>query len=201
MSDHKASAEWYTPGYILDKVLRVFESEAVFDPCPTFREPGIDGLKEEWKERYIYINPPTPAKKWSEKALLTLHKNPDVSIIYAAFSESILWQLPELLDFPFVLCRKRIKWVDGNEYIKCKESDIEVVYETEKNGRKNHYKKNPHYLKVSENPSNYSAFVCLSYEPWITYNFCREFGDLGEPRISNLIQPKKSSFPKIEKNI
>lgn len=147
LGTHKVSPEWYTPSHIWEKIYKTFGTQIVFDPCPI---SGDRGLETEWQSNFIYINPPTPAKLWAEKAIITFTNNPNTNIIYAAFSESVLWQVPELMTYPVVFVRKRIKW-DSN-----KTDD----------GKRNA-------------PRNYNAFILLSSNAAISQNFKTQFGDLG----------------------
>lgn len=147
LGTHKASPEWYTPSHIWEKIYNTFGTQEIFDPCPI---GGCDGLKKEWRSDFIYINPPTPAKLWAEKAIATFNEHSNTNIIYAAFSESVLWQVPELITYPTVFVRYRIKW-DSN-----KTDD----------GKRNA-------------PRNYNAFILLSNNAAIFQNFKTQFGDLG----------------------
>ncbi|MBW4607138.1 MAG: hypothetical protein KME22_07915 [Hassallia sp. WJT32-NPBG1] len=147
LGTHKASPEWYTPSHIWEKIYNTFGTQEILDPCPI---GGVSGLETEWLADFIYINPPTPARLWAEKAIVTFRDHPNTSIIYAAFSESVLWQVPELMTYPIVFVRNRIKW-DSN-----KTDD----------GKRNA-------------PRNYNAFILLSNNAVISQNFKAQFGDLG----------------------
>lgn len=147
LGTHKASPEWYTPSHIWERIYKTFGTKDIFDPCPI---GGSDGLTTEWQADFIYINPPTPVRLWAEKAISTFTDRSNTNIIYAAFSESVLYQVPELLTFPTVLVRHRIKW-DSNK---------------PDNGKRNA-------------PRNYNAFMLLSNDALISQNFKVQFGDLG----------------------
>jgi len=147
LGTHKASPEWYTPFHIWDRIYGTFETKEILDPCPI---SGASGLETEWLANFIYINPPTPARLWAEKAIATFNTHPNTNILYAAFSESVLWQVPELMTYPIVFVRNRISW-DSNK------SD---------NGKRNA-------------PRNYNAFVLLSNDSLILENFKNQFSELG----------------------
>jgi hypothetical protein len=176
----KASAEWYTPMEYQWRVLRTFDFQGIYDPCPHpspiarvteychsdidgqgFYWQGTDGLKEDWTQhQYIYCNPPTPARKWAEKAIATVERSKDTVIIFAAFSIDLLSQVNHLEDYPHVKVEQRIKWIDGKT------------------------------MQVSTNPSRYNAFILLSqfgrHQP-VVDRFCEQFCDMGTVSISRVI--------------
>lgn len=131
LGKHKPSAEWYTPDDIWQRVNNTLEKP--YDPCPV---NGSNGLEVDWSKqgRNIYVNPPTPASPWAIKAIQTHLEHPEVNIIFACFSEAVLWQVNQLQDFPVCWVRNRIRWIDGRTG------------------------------EVSKAPRNYNAFVCLSEE-------------------------------------
>lgn len=192
LGKHKPSSEWYTPIWIWDKVFNTFgyeseqETDTLYDPCEADHklEPYFDledGLCKDWTKHYhIYVNPPIPAAPWAKKAIETVRQNPDTTIIFAAFSEAVLWQVPELLDYPVCWVRNRIHWIDGNKYIKLKNSDGAAFL---KDG--NWYTDNLNYLKPSKSPRNYNAFVLLRNEFMspegrkIERRFCQQFIGMG----------------------
>jgi hypothetical protein len=159
LGTHKASAEWYTPDFIWEKVNAVLEYPV--DPCPIMSKR--DGLTYDWYSIVnpvcdsIYVNPPTPAAPWAEKAIRTHREHPEVNIIFAAFSINVLTQVNELLDFPVCYVRKRIKWIDGRPG------------------------------KDSTSPSHYSAFVLLSSDSEVIERFKVNFSGLGNVRRSYVI--------------
>jgi DNA N-6-adenine-methyltransferase (Dam) len=201
LGKHRPSSEWYTPGNIWERVYNTFEADKtiftdVCDPCP--RLALGDGLAEDWTQhKFIYCNPPTPAAPWATKALETVRESKDTIIIFAAFSEAVLWQQNELLDYPVCWVRNRINWIDGNKLIKVK-SNNEGCGSWEDDAIKidgKLYIPNPNYLKPSKAPRNYNAFILLSnpnsngtleyYET--ERRFCKEFSDLGTIQLSRQV--------------
>ncbi|BAY20781.1 hypothetical protein NIES2100_05250 [Calothrix sp. NIES-2100] len=146
LGNHKPSQEYYTPGYIWNKVYSTFDTKDIFDPCPI---KGVNGLEISWKHNFVYTNPPTPAKLWAIKAIATIQEHKHVSIIFAAFSESVLFQVPELLTYPTVIVRNRIPWIDGKT------------------------------MEPGKSPRNYNAFMCLSNKSSVITRFKDNFQDLG----------------------
>jgi hypothetical protein len=197
LGKHKASSEWYTPDYIWEKIKNTFDIHAysdLYDPCP--RQSDDDGMDTNWVERKrIYVNPPTPAAQWAKKAIKTVQKNEDTSIIFAAFSEAVLWQVPELLDYPICWVRNRINWIDGNEWVKCKQNYDQFDELPDNVIKKDgiYYRKNSNYLKISKAPRNYNSFVLLKknfidpYGRKIERKFCENFSDLGIIQLSREI--------------
>ncbi|MBW4558417.1 MAG: hypothetical protein KME59_21330 [Trichormus sp. ATA11-4-KO1] len=162
LGNHKASSEWYTPEDIWGRIRLIFNEDHVYDPCPA---GGLAGLEADWSLfNNIYVNPPTPAAPWALKALQTHKDNPEVDIIFACFSEAVLWQVNELQDHLVCWVRKRISWIDGNQTVKGKP--------------------NSNYLKPAKSPRNYNAFVCLTNNPEIRHRFLFRFQDLGTIRTS-----------------
>lgn len=104
------SSEWYTPLDYLARVEQVLEYYQ--DICPI---GGSGGLTREWCDR-VYCNPPTPAKPWLEKAIQLIEDNPSRSILFAAFSPNVLYQVPMPMNIVPLACdvRKRIKWDSPN---------------------------------------------------------------------------------------
>lgn len=151
LGKHKASAEWYTPDDIWARIERTFATDWIYDPCPI---NGTGGLDKEWGWTYVYINPPTPAAPWAQKAIQTFAEHPEVNIIFAAFSESVLWQVNELMDYEVCWVRNRIRWIDG------------------KTGER------------SKAPRNYNAFVLLSKDTNVSDRFRANFSNLGTIRRS-----------------
>jgi hypothetical protein len=130
------SSSWYTPGYIKEKVRLTFDvvSIEILDPFPP---NGTGGYELDWTGN-VYCNPPIPASKAALKAIETYKNDKSVNIIFAGYSESVCWQVPELETYVHVKCRKRINWIDGR---------------TEVNGVTN-----PNYLQPGRNPAHYSSF-------------------------------------------
>lgn len=197
LGKHKASSEWYTPDCIWSKIYKTFgipEDDPDYllsDPCPK-NHLVSDGLRwlEESSSKYIYVNPPTPAAPWAKKCIEHIQQNPNTFIIFAAFSEAVLWQVPELLDYPICWVRNRINWIDGNKHIKAKESDC-CAY-TLPDG--NWYVMNHNYLKPSKAPRNYNAFALLSHSENqnleyydIERRFCCNFSDMGTIQLSRTV--------------
>lgn len=202
---HKPSAEWYTPPHIWERVNSTFSTayypnfydrDICYDPCPrnSKEHKKGNGLLEDWtKHKFIYCNPPTPAAPWAKKAIQTVTYSPETIIIFAAFSEAVLWQVNELLDYPICWVRNRINWIDGNEIIKVNIDKISVITdEVEIDGK--WYKPNPGYLEPSKSPRNYNAFVLISasndgtleyYD--IERRFCKQFADLGTIQLSRTV--------------
>ncbi len=175
LGTHKPSSQWYTPEYIWSNVYTTFNSKDVYDPCPI---KGTRGLLKKWHgNKYIYVNPPTPAKQWALKALIeykkALDSDVEFNLIFAAFSESVLWQVTTLQNFPTCWVRNRINWIDGNEFKKDKKSGEMIP--------------NPGYMKESNAPRNYNAFCLLSNNKNIGNKFIDVFSELGEIRRSKRI--------------
>lgn len=196
LGDWKPSSEWYTPDHIVKKVCNTFDSHLIFDPCPAKErmEEGtfytevdpltMDGLKRDWgRYKYVYCNPPTPAQSWAKKALQTVAVS-NTCIIFACFSEAVIWQVNELLDYPICWVRKRVNWIDGNRYSRTPNKaktkimlDGKIYYENEK------------FMKPSKAPRNYNAFVLLVPDLWvadyavIVNRFGKNFSDLGSVQI------------------
>jgi len=178
LGNHKPSFEWYTPEYIWQSVSTVL-GKNIYDPCPIKNRTTTNGLSEKWGETVkrfdfdgIYVNPPTPAAKWAQKAINEIAKNPDLSIIFAAFSESVLWQVNELQDWRICWVRNRIKWVDGNPLKKNRKGELEP---------------NPDHMKQSSKPRNYNCFVLISSDYDKHCLFDEEFSKYGNIRISEII--------------
>lgn len=194
LGNHKPSSEWFTPDDIWGRVERTFDCKSIYDPCP--RGCLDDGLAVDWTDNYnyvldmpyIYVNPPTPAAPWALKAIQTHLEHPGVNIIFACFSEAVLWQVNDLMDFPVCWVRNRINWIDGNQWVKCDslEGYARVhsgsPYYKIENGK--YYKTNPNYLKPAKSPRNYNAFVCLSTDEGIIGRFIENFQDLGTIRLA-----------------
>lgn len=149
---HQVSSEWYTPGYIWNRVYKTFSTDKVYDPCPIL---GKNGLVLDWKHEFIYCNPPSPCYDFAVKTLNTFNfrvsKNLHTSIIYAAFSESILFQYPELyINHTLCMVRKRIRWIDSSTLVE------------------------------SDKPRNYNAFILLTTRSTIRNQFAINFGDIGK---------------------
>jgi hypothetical protein len=181
LAGHQISSEWFTPVDIIKKL--EYTLGDYYDPCPIH---GTGGLESPWDYPMIYVNPPSPAAPWASKAL-EVHKLCYNSIILACFSNDLLWQLQELMDYPVCYPRKRIKWVDGRSHVpltaKALKGENEAVKEAVMvSGR--FYVPNPDYLKTSKNPSKYNAFVCISKNPGVIKSFTESFKDLGDVRQS-----------------
>lgn len=176
----RPSALWYTPDNIWGRVKFVLGNN-VFDPCPCGQGAWEeDGLTYDWAEKSrerglsgIYINPPTPAKKWAKKALETIKRHPDASMVYAVFCTDLLNQTPALMDYWGCFVTNRIHWIDGNEFIKGEE-----------------LKKNPFFMKPNPRPTSYNAFFLLSNDASTQKKFYAGFESLGEIRKSYLWTPK-----------
>ncbi len=188
LAGHKVSSEWFTPEDIWQRIENTFGTKVIYDPCP--RGCADDGLDVDWVDNYnyvldlpfIYVNPPSPSAPWAKKTIQTVTENPQVSIIFAAFSEAVLWQVPELHDHLICWVRNRINWIDGNQWVKYKNvPDILDVLAPEG------YTSNPNYLKPAKSPRNYNAFICLAQSPEIRYRFIQNFQDLGTVRVSQRI--------------
>lgn len=178
LGNHKPSAEWYTPDHIWSRLRATFGTNDIYDPCPIrgtlVLDERISGLEQYWGLEWsqnVYVNPPTPAKPWARKALGTVKIHKDVNIIFAAFSESVLWQVNELMDYPVCWVRNRIQWIDGNSEVKGQP--------------------NPNYCKPAKSPRSYNAFVLLSQDPECVRRFCDNFGDLGTIRRSEVLRPAR----------
>lgn len=171
LGSHKPSQEWYTPQYIWDKVSASFDYPIYYitDPCPIGGLPHRDILSEDWQHigLYVYCNPPTPAAPWAKKCIEAYRQNPKMNIIFAAFSEAVLWQVNDLMDYPVCWVRNRIPWIDGNRYKK------DVL--------------NPNYMKPAKSPRNYNAFILLSNDDAIRDRFVKNFSDLGTIRQSKSV--------------
>jgi hypothetical protein len=172
------SSSWYTPPYIWSKIHNTFDSKFVYDPFPP---NGLSNLKVEFDDGYerdwaeinhelgydgIYCNPPIPASKAALKAIETYENDKSVNIIFAGYSESVCWQVPELETYVHVKCRKRINWIDGRKEV---------------NGVSN-----PNYLQPGRNPAHYSSFFLLSSDTAIIQRFIDNFSDMGSIKWSRL---------------
>jgi DNA N-6-adenine-methyltransferase (Dam) len=214
LGTHKPSQEWYTPAQIKQKVLNTFNTvELIFDPCPQPDKPNNlndgfcaefftlpSGLERQWEQyKYIYCNPPTPAYLWAKKAIETVKLNPETVIIFAAFSEAVLWQINELLDYPICWVRNRINWIDGNERIFILEKDAKsCTYKGKpclpRLDANNKYSiLNPNYMKPSKAPRNYNAFVLLYQKDCFHQGkmafkkrFAQQFSDLGTVQLDRI---------------
>jgi hypothetical protein len=147
------SSSWYTPPYIWDKVNSTLG--ATLDPFPS---DGTGGYELDWTGN-VYCNPPIPASRAAIKAIETYENDKSVNIIFAGYSESVCWQVPELETYFYVKCRSRINWIDGR---------------TEVNGVSN-----PNYLQPGRNPAHYSSFFLLSQDTAIIQRFIDNFSDMG----------------------
>lgn len=127
------SSEWYTCDYIWDKVNATYNGVA-FDPFPP---NGSDGYDIDWTGN-VYCNPPIPASKTAIKAIETYKSDKSVNIIFTGYSESVIWQVPQLETYIHVKCYKRINWIDSRKEV---------------NGVSN-----PNYLQPGRNPAHYSSF-------------------------------------------
>lgn len=161
LGTHKPSPEWYTPDFIWEKIQQVFDNQSFYDPCP---RKGTNGLESDWgSHQFIYCNPPTPAASWALKAVET-HQLFNNTIIFAAFSESVIWQVNKLLDYRHVFVRNRIQWIDG------------------RTGKK------------STSPRNYNVFICISSDESIKHRFNLAFGDIGTVRESLVVNNINNKF-------
>jgi hypothetical protein len=147
------SSSWYTPPYIWDKVNSTLG--ATLDPFPP---DGTGGYELDWTGN-VYCNPPIPASRAAIKAIETYENDKSVNIIFAGYSESVCWQVPELETYFYVKCRSRINWIDGR---------------TEVNGVSN-----LNYLQPGRNPAHYSSFFLLSQDTAIIQRFIDNFSDMG----------------------
>jgi hypothetical protein len=161
LGKHKPSSEWYTPLDIWDRIEATFNQpkDNIYDPCPV---NGSGGLEASWVAKKIYVNSPSPAAPWALKAIQTHLEHPEVNIIFACFSEAVIWQVNDLLDYPTCWVRNRISWIDGNPEVKGQP--------------------NPNYLKPAKSPRNYNCFVCLSTDKYVISRFCENFEVLGTIR-------------------
>ena len=175
LGKHKVSSEWLTPESIWHRVCYTlqYQEYELFDPCPP---GGEGGLEKDWNQDCpIYVNPPSPAAPWAQKALETVRDNPHNNIIFACYSEAVLWQVNPLMDYPICWVRNRINWLDGNDNMRDRDSKTFVT--------------NPNYLKPAKSPRNYNAFVCLSTNRYTVRRFADAFGDLGSVRTSSTLLP------------
>jgi hypothetical protein len=156
-------------------VRRVLKTSNIYDPCPVEDDVKEDGLKQDWGlHPFIYCNPPIPAAIWAYKALETAERHNNESVImFAAFSPSVLFQEPRLLDYPICFCRKRIKWIDGRKMIlgKAQLIDNELVIQE---------KPNPNFGKGIVGSTAYSAFVLLGANTEYVARFKSVFESIGK---------------------
>lgn len=192
LGDHKPSSNWFTPEDIWLRTQLTFDTKRseILDPCPGNDKWTVDGLALDWAlriqhlglDQFIYVNPPTPAAPWAKKALETVKDHPRLSIIYAAFSEAVMWQVPALMDFPVCWVRNRISWIDGSPLIVAKGSnDYDYIFDE---ATQKYYRPNPNYMKPAKSPRNYNTFVCMSHDPEVVNRFILQFQPLGEVRNS-----------------
>lgn len=120
LGKHKHHSNWYTPTHIWTKIKATFNTGIIYDPCPIYGLEDVeagklhDGLDSTyWHLDNIYINPPSPASKWAIEALKHYQENSHKSIMFAAYSEAVLFQQPELKRHLTCWVRNRIKW-DSN---------------------------------------------------------------------------------------
>ena len=156
------SSSWYTPDYIWDKVTSTLG--VTLDPFPP---DGTGGYELNWTGN-IYCNPPIPASKAAIKAIDTYENDKTTNIIFAGYSESVIWQVPQLETYVHVKCRKRINWIDGR---------------TEVNGVSN-----PNYLQPGRNPAHYCSFFLLSQDTLVIQRFIDNFSDMGSIKRSEILR-------------
>jgi hypothetical protein len=127
LGKHKITSEWYTPDYVWQWIEYIFDSNraVIFDPCPI---GGTGGLELDWtKHKLIYVNPPSPAMLWAIRTI-SYKTRKDMCLLYLSFSESVIWQVPELLTVPTILIRKRIKFVSNNPNQKSNPSNYNALH-------------------------------------------------------------------------
>lgn len=194
LGNHKASANWYTPDYIwelLEKTVEVTR-DFIYDPCPATDNFEVNGLETDWYLEavklnpngmpIVYVNPPTPAACFAQKALETAELHGDITLIFAAFSEAVMWQKTELMDHRVCWVRNRINWIDGRRFITAKTNDAyDIFFDKETN---KYLRPNPEYLKASKSPRNYNCFIAMSNMCSVNKNFHKYFSPLGEVRES-----------------
>lgn len=205
LGNHKPSAQWYTDEGIWRRIETVAGTSRnwIYDPCPAddkYDKYTVDGLAVDWAMRiehsgfakFIYLNPPTPAAPWALKALETVADHQDLTIIFAAFSEAVLWQVNSLMDYPICWVRNRINWIDGNRWKAVKGNKYDIGFD-ESTGK--YLRPNPSYMKPSTSPRNYNAFVCISRSTPIRQRFVNEFKVYGDVRISQKLNTAKTITP------
>jgi len=173
------SSSWYTPDYIWDKVNATL-SDTIYDPFPRNQMSDLsvelwDGYADDWLctlgclgSKSIYCNAPIPASKAAIKCIEVHKAEPATNIIFAGYSESVIWQVPELETYVHVKCRNRINWIDGR---------------TEVNGISN-----PNYLQPGRNPAHYSSFFLLSQDTLVIQRFIDNFSDMGSIKRSEILR-------------
>ncbi len=187
LGNHKPSSEWYTPDHIWNKVYNTFGiTKGLFDPCPI--NSTINGFKLDWDYKYVYCNPPTPAQPWAKKALQTVKQNPETVIIFACFSEAVIWQVNDLLNYPMCWVRNRIPWIDGNKWVKKPNGDSTGTMIDGKI-----WYPNTQCMKPAKSPRNYNAFVLLVNDnnPFhsndLIDRFCEQFSDMGTIQLGRFV--------------
>ena len=177
------SSEWFTPPTIWAKVRNTLGQD-VYDPCPP---QGLGGIEVDWSlHKTLYINPPTPASPWAIKALKTHQENPETNMIFAAFSEAVMWQVNGLMDYQVCWVRNRISWIDGNPLVKAKCIDNQKYADDHYQYIDNQwYQPNPGYLKPAKSPRNYNCMICISKSSEVNQRFAENFKDLGQIRVSH----------------
>ena len=200
LGTHKSSSsEWFTPPTIWAKVRNTLGQD-VYDPCPP---SGEHGLALSWLQHpFIYINPPAPASPWAIKAIKTHQENPETNIVFAAFSEAVMWQVNELMNYQVCWVHNPISWIDGNPLVKAKDIDYEKYtddyykYIDNQKYADDHYQyidnqwyqPNPGYLKPTKSPRNYNCMICISKSSEVNQRFADSFKDLGQIRVSTKIK-------------
>lgn len=127
LGQHRSSPEWYTPDFVWEWIEYVFDQprDQIFDPCPV---GGTGGLGIDWSvHRFIYVNPPSPALLWGQRTISYKGQN-DVCLLYLSFSESSIWQVPELLTVPTILIRRRIKFIPSKPITKNMPSNYNALH-------------------------------------------------------------------------
>ena len=119
LGDHKISSDWWTPRAIFTKIEETFETTNFYDPCPAYGQQsaiagkipsGLDLSKWGNESGCVYINPPSPASIWADMAINYHQDTPDSSVIFAAYSEAVLYQCPRLKTYLTCWVRNRIAW-------------------------------------------------------------------------------------------
>lgn len=107
-----ASAEWYSPPWVVDEA-RDFFAEiggTLFDPCPPPSEGRVNGLAVSWARKCVWLNPPYRAELIRPWLIKLRTERITEALVLVPGHPGTRWYQAMAARYPSLLFRGRLKF-------------------------------------------------------------------------------------------